>query len=84
VESGGPSIGKVRECDVESRHLQGCSPSPVLIKDRWVSPREQVLNILIACRRYEPGNPSSRLSIEACLFPTTSLTIMGEKLGTDP
>jgi hypothetical protein len=24
--NGGPSIGKVGECDVESRHLQGCSP----------------------------------------------------------
>jgi hypothetical protein len=26
VESGGPSVGKVGECDVESRHLKGCSP----------------------------------------------------------
>jgi hypothetical protein len=25
VESGGSSVGKVRECDVVSRHLQGCS-----------------------------------------------------------
>jgi hypothetical protein len=26
MESGGPSDGKVGECDVESRHLQGCNP----------------------------------------------------------
>jgi hypothetical protein len=26
VESGGSSIGKVGECDMASRHLQGCSP----------------------------------------------------------
>jgi hypothetical protein len=26
MESGGLSVGKVRECDVASRHLQGCSP----------------------------------------------------------
>jgi hypothetical protein len=26
VESGGPSVGKVGECDVASRRLQGCSP----------------------------------------------------------
>jgi hypothetical protein len=25
-ESGGPSVGKGGENDVESRHLQGCSP----------------------------------------------------------
>jgi hypothetical protein len=48
-ESGGPSIGKGRECEVESRHLQGCSPLPVSIKDRWVGPHEQVLNVLITC-----------------------------------
>jgi hypothetical protein len=29
VESGGPSVGKVRECDVESQHLQDCSPACV-------------------------------------------------------
>jgi hypothetical protein len=26
MERGGPSVGKVGECDVTSRHLQGCSP----------------------------------------------------------
>jgi hypothetical protein len=55
-----------------------------LVKDRWVGPREQVLNVLITCQRYGPDKPSSRLSTEACLFPTASLAVMGEKLGMDP
>jgi hypothetical protein len=41
------------------------------------------LNVSIVCRRYGPGKSSSRLSTEACLFLTTSLTVMEEKLGTD-
>jgi hypothetical protein len=48
-ESEGPSIGKGRECEVESRHLQDFSPPPVSIKDRWVGPHEQELIVLITC-----------------------------------
>jgi hypothetical protein len=33
---------------------------------------------------YGPSKPSSQLSIEALLFPTASLAVVGEKLGTDP
>jgi hypothetical protein len=55
----------------------------VSVKDRWVGPHEQVLNVPIACWRYGHGKPSSWLLIKACLFPTSSLTVMGEKLGTD-
>jgi hypothetical protein len=58
-------------------------PSPVSVKDRWVGLREQVLKVPITCWRYVLGKPSSRLSTETCLFPTTSLAVMGEKLGTD-
>jgi hypothetical protein len=58
-------------------------PPPVLVKDRGISTREQVLNVPIACRWYGPGNPSSRLSKKAWLFPTASLAVLGEKLGTD-
>jgi hypothetical protein len=68
---------------VKSWHLQGCSPPPVSVKDRWVDPREQVLNVPIACLCYGPGKPSSWLSTEAYLFPTTSLAVVGEKLGTN-
>jgi hypothetical protein len=48
-----------------------------------VGTREQVLNVPIACQRYGPVKPSSWLSTEAWLFPTTSLAIMEEKLGMD-
>jgi hypothetical protein len=51
---------------------------------RWVGPHEQVLNVLIACRRYEPGNPSSPPSTEGGFTPTTSMAILGEKLSMDP
>jgi hypothetical protein len=44
-------------------------PLPVSVKDRWVGPREQVLNVPIACRRYVPDKPSSRSSIESWLYP---------------
>jgi hypothetical protein len=54
------------------------------VKDRWVGPREQVLNVSIACRRYVSGKPTSWLSTEACFFLTALLSVMGEKLGTDP
>jgi hypothetical protein len=45
-ESGGPSVGKRGESDVESRDLQSHNPQSVLVKDRWVGPCEQVLNVL--------------------------------------
>jgi hypothetical protein len=59
-------------------------PPPVSIKDRWVGPCEQVLNIPITCWWYEPSKSSSLSSIEAWLKPTASLVGLGEKLGIDP
>jgi hypothetical protein len=41
----------------------------VLVKDRWVDPREQVLNVPIACWWYGPSKPSSRPSTEGWLCP---------------
>jgi hypothetical protein len=54
---------------------------PVSVKDRWVGPHEQVLNVPFVCRRYGPGKPSSLLSIEAWLKPTTSLVESGRETG---
>jgi hypothetical protein len=42
-----PSVGKVGEWFVESRHL------------RWVGPHEQVLNVPIACWWYGSSKPSA-------------------------
>jgi hypothetical protein len=44
---------------------------PVSVMDRAVGTCEQVLNVLIVCRWYEPGNPSS-------------MAVLGEKLGGRP
>jgi hypothetical protein len=56
----------------------------LLIKDRWVDPYEQVLNVLIVCQRYGPGKPSSLPSTEGGFTPTASMAILREKLGMDP
>jgi hypothetical protein len=49
VESGGPLIGKGGECDVPSRHLQGCNPRLCQLRINGLPPpHEQVLNVLIA------------------------------------
>jgi hypothetical protein len=62
VESGGLSVGKVRECDVERQHLQGCSPRLCWLRTEGVDTREQVLNVPIACQRYGSDKSSSQLS----------------------
>jgi hypothetical protein len=43
---------------------------PVSVKDRWVGPREQVLNVPIAYQCYGPSKPSSLPSIESGFTPT--------------
>jgi hypothetical protein len=58
-------------------------PPLVSVKDRWVDPREQVLNIPIACRRYGPSKPNSWLLTEDDFTPTPSMAGSGEKLGMD-
>jgi hypothetical protein len=37
-ESEEPSVGKGRECDVESQHLQGCSPRLCLLRTEGLVP----------------------------------------------
>jgi hypothetical protein len=55
---------------------------PVSVKDRSVGPWEQVLNVPIAYRWYEPDKPSSLLLIDVLAFSTASLVGSEEKLGT--
>jgi hypothetical protein len=57
---------------------------PVSIKDRWVGPHEQVLNVSIACWWYGLSKPSYLSLIEAWFKPTASLVGVREKLDTDP
>jgi hypothetical protein len=56
----------------------------VSVKDQWIGPREQVLNVLIAYQRYGPGKPSRWLLTEAWLKPTTSLVESGGETGWGP
>jgi hypothetical protein len=56
----------------------------VSMKDRWVRPHEQVLNVPIACRRYVLDKTSSLPSTEGGFTPTASMAVLGEKLGTNP
>jgi hypothetical protein len=56
----------------------------VSMEDRWVGPREQVLNVLTAYQRYRPDNPSSMLSTDAWLSPLHHWLRVGEKLDGDP
>jgi hypothetical protein len=56
----------------------------VSVKDRCVGPHEQVLNVPITCERSGPDKPSSLLSIEAWLKPTTSLVESGRETGWGP
>jgi hypothetical protein len=53
------------------------------VNNRWVGPCEQVLNVPIACRWYRTGKPSSLSSTKGGPTPTSSMTALREKLGTD-
>jgi hypothetical protein len=77
---GRPMVGKVEECDVVSRHLQNYSPRLCRLRTDGLAPREQVLNIQVACWWNGPSKPSSLPSIDAWLKPTTSMVGFGEKL----
>jgi hypothetical protein len=52
----------------------------VSVKDQWVGPREQVLNVPIACGVYGPIKSSSLLSIGAWRKRNALVVVLGEKL----
>jgi hypothetical protein len=79
-----PLVGKVGEWYMKSRHLQGYSPRLCRLRTDGLAPREQVFNVLIACRGYVPDKPSSLSSTEGGLTTTASMAGSEEKLGTDP
>jgi hypothetical protein len=90
-DQAGPLAGKWRTISWEGRGVRcgklappRLQPMPVSVKDWWVAPRQQVLNVPIAYRSYGPGKPSSLLLTEAWLKPTTSWLRVGEKLDGVP
>jgi hypothetical protein len=54
------------------------------VKDRWVDPCEQVLNVLIACWWYVPSKSSNMPSTDAWLKRIISMAVLGEKLSRVP
>jgi hypothetical protein len=62
-----------------SRRVMWKARTSEVVAPACVGTHKQVLNVPTACRRYGHGKPSSRLSMKACLFSTTSLGVMGEK-----
>jgi hypothetical protein len=77
------SVGKVRECFMESRHLQGSNPRLCRLMTVGLAPTSKYWTYRLHASVYEPSRPSNWLSTEAWLFPTASLVVLGEKLGTD-
>jgi hypothetical protein len=59
-------------------------PPPVSVKDRWVSPCEQVLNIPITCWYIGPVSLVVSRQQKVDFAPTASMVGLREKLGTDP
>jgi hypothetical protein len=59
-------------------------PPSVSVKDRGVATDEQVLNVPIACRRYELGKTSSRPSTEGWLYPHCLNGYLGRETGYRP
>jgi hypothetical protein len=56
----------------------------VSVKDRWVGPREHVLNIPITCWRYGPSKPSSMSSTDAWFCPHCLIGWLGRETGYGP
>jgi hypothetical protein len=56
----------------------------VSVKDRWVNPHEQVLNVPITCFIYWPSKPMYHVVNRYLAFITASMVVLGEKLGGEP
>jgi hypothetical protein len=56
----------------------------VWIKDRWIGPREQVLNVPIACWYIGSISLVAGRQQKVGFTPTASMVGLGEKLGMDP
>jgi hypothetical protein len=83
VERGDRRLGKSGSGMWKANAFKAVAPTCV-VKDRWVSPREQVLNAPIVCQCYGPGKPSSWLSTEAYLFPHCLIGCCGREAGYGP
>jgi hypothetical protein len=83
-KSGGPSVGKGGEWDVENRHLQGCSPRLCHLRTDGLAVVSKYWTYWSHAGDMCPINRCSLLPIDDWLFPTASISVVEEKLGTDP
>jgi hypothetical protein len=80
-ESGGPTVRKGEESVVETRDLQGCSPRLIGLRTEGLVPASKYWIYWSHVGDMIPVNWCRRSSTDACLFPTTSMAVRGEKLG---
>jgi hypothetical protein len=84
VERGGPSVEKVGEWCVESRHLQGCSLHLCQLRTDGLTSANKYWTYQSHASDMGPVSLLACHRQGAWLKPTTSLVGLGEKLGTDP
>jgi hypothetical protein len=82
-ESGGPSIGKGRESDMESRDLQGGSPRLCQLWTNGLAPMSKYWTYWSHAEDMGLVKWCSLLPTDAWLFPIPPMTVMEEKLGMD-
>jgi hypothetical protein len=79
-----PSVGKVGEWFVKSRHLQGYSLRLYRLRTDGLAPASKYRTYRAHVGVYGPSKPSSLSWIEAWLKTTILLVGLGEKLSMDP
>jgi hypothetical protein len=70
----------VKECDVVSRHLQGCIPRLCRLRINGLAPASKYWMYRSHAGVYGHSNPCSLLSTGAWLKCTASVVVLGEKL----
>jgi hypothetical protein len=78
-----PSVGKVGEWYVDSRHLQDCSPCLSRLRTDGLAPASKYWTYRSHAGVYESSKSSSRRQQMLGFAPTASLVGLWEKLGMD-
>jgi hypothetical protein len=78
-KSGGPSARKGRECDVESQHLQGCSPHLCRLRTNELAPVSKYWTYWSHAGVIGPLSWCSWLAINAWLYPYCFNGYKGER-----
>jgi hypothetical protein len=80
---GRPSVGKVGEWFVKSWHLQGCSPHLCRLRTDGLAPASKYWTYRSHAGDMGPISLLAGCQQKLVFSPTASLTVLGEKLGTD-